>query len=122
MQQGVGRNARDEPEKESRSTQTVFRRRSKVAARRVRRRIRSVMDRAVAMEYVDLQPGWGRHQRRPCQAAPCQGPHPALPYRDLPPALQTVWDSGASPSGEAGLSDAGPDGLPLRGGPGHDLG
>ena len=33
MQQGMGMNARDEPEKESRSTQTMFWHRSEVAAR-----------------------------------------------------------------------------------------
>ena len=92
------------------------------AARRVRQRIRSVMDRAVAMEYVDLQPGGGRHQRRPCQATPCQGlpPCPALqgPARSAPDGLGLR----SQPIGEAGLSDAGIDGLPLRRGPGYNLG
>ena len=79
-------------------------------ARRVWQRIR------------DLQPGGGRHQRRACQAAPCQGPPPC-------PALQGPARSSPDgpgvhrqPVGEAGLPDAGPDGMPLRGGSGYDLG
>ena len=83
-------------------------------ARRGRQRIRAVMDRAVAMEYVDYNPAGRRHQCRPCQTAPRQEPPPC-------PALQGSARGSPSSarfhrerSGEAGLRDAGTYGLPLR--------
>ena len=91
-------------------------------AKRVRQRIRSVMDRAVAMEYVDFNPA-GDAINAALPKQPSGGAH----HR----ALTLRGASGSSPGcaglqslrvGEAGLRDAGADGLPLRGGPGHDLG
>ena len=91
-------------------------------AKRVRQRIRSVMDRAVAMEYVDYNPAGDAINAALAQAAQRRGSPPRPPLRGA---------SGSSPGcaglqslriGEAGLRDAGADGLPLRGGPAHDLG
>ena len=69
-----------------------------------------------------LQPGGRRHQRRPSQAAWCQEAPSA-------PALQgsagiSPGRSGVQhqPDGEARFRDARVDGLPLRRGPGNDLG
>ena len=67
-------------------------------ARRVRQRIRSVMDRAVAREYADYNPaddaikgGLGKQRR-------VKNHHRALPYGDLPAALRAVRASTSSPA------------------------
>ena len=83
-------------------------------ARRVRQRVRAVMDRAVAMEYVDFNPAGDAINAALAKQRRVKNHHPALPYRDLPAALQAVRESTASVAGQAGLRDAGTDGLPLR--------
>ena len=67
-------------------------------ARRVRQRIRAVMDRAVAMEYIDYNPAGDAINAALARQRRVRAHHPALPYRDLPAALQTVRESTASPS------------------------
>ena len=67
-------------------------------ARRVRQRIRSIMDRAVAMEYLDYNPAGDAINAALARQRRVKAHHPALPYRDLPAALQTVRESTASPS------------------------
>ena len=72
-------------------------------ARRVRQRIRSVMDRAVSMEHADYNPagdvinGALPRQRR------VRHHHLALPYGQLPAALRAVRESTASPSVKLGF-------------------
>ena len=64
-------------------------------AKRVRQRIRSVMDRAVAMEYVDYNPA-GDAINAALPSQPRAGTHHrALPYGELPAALRAARDSGA---------------------------
>ena len=48
--------------------------------------------------------------------------HPALPYRDLPAALQTVRESTAGMLVRLAFQMLAVTGLPLRGGPWNDLG
>ena len=72
-------------------------------ARRVRQRIRSVMDRAISLKHVDYNPageainGVLAGQRR------TKNHHRALPYGNLPAALQAVRESTASPSVKLGF-------------------
>ena len=65
-------------------------------ARRVRQRIRAVMDRAVAMEYIDFNPAGDAINAALAKQRRVRNHHPALPYRDLPAALQAVRESTAS--------------------------
>ena len=65
-------------------------------ARRVRQRIRAVMDRAVAMEYVDYNPAGDAINAALAKQRRVKNHHPALPYKDLPAALQAVRESTAS--------------------------
>ena len=65
-------------------------------ARRVRQRVRAVMDRAVAMEYVDFNPAGDAINAALAKQRRVRNHHPALPYRDLPAALQAVRESTAS--------------------------
>ena len=65
-------------------------------ARRVRQRIRSVMDRAVALEYIDYNPAGDAINGALAKQRRVRNHHRALPYQDLPAALQTVMDSTAS--------------------------
>ena len=65
-------------------------------ARRVRQRIRAVMDRAVAMEYVDYNPAGDAINGALAKQRRVKKHHPALPYRDLPAALLLIRESTAS--------------------------
>ena len=67
-------------------------------ARRVRQRIRAVMDRAVAMEYVDYNPAGDAINGALTKMHRVRAHHRALPYRELPAALGAVRGSTASPS------------------------
>ena len=67
-------------------------------ARRVRQRIRSVMDRAVALEYVDYNPAGDAINGALAKQRRVRNHHRALPYCNLPAALQAVRESTASPS------------------------
>ena len=64
-------------------------------AKRVRQRIRSVMDRAVAMEYVDYNPAGDAINAALARQPRAVAHHRALPYGELPAALQAARDSGA---------------------------
>ena len=65
-------------------------------ARRVRQRIRAVMDRAVAMECVDYNPAGDAINAALAKQRRVKKHHSALPYKDLPVALQAVRESTAS--------------------------
>ena len=67
-------------------------------ARRVRQRIRSVMDRAVALEYIDYNPAGDAINGALVKHRRTKNHHRALPYGDLPQGLQTVRESTASRS------------------------
>lgn len=67
-------------------------------ARRVRQRIRSVMDRAVALEYIDYNPAGDAINGALVKHRRTKNHHRALPYGDLPQALQSVRESTARPS------------------------
>ena len=67
-------------------------------ARRVRQRIRSVMDRAVALEYVDYNPAGDAINGALAKQRRVRNHYRALPYCNLSAALQAVRESTASPS------------------------
>ena len=67
-------------------------------ARRVRQRIRSVMDRAVALEYMDYNPAGDAINGALAKQRRVSNHHRALPYGELPEALQAVRESTAGPS------------------------
>ena len=67
-------------------------------ARRVRQRIRSVMDRAVALEYIDYNPAGDAINGALVKHRRTKNHHRALPYGDMPQALQAVRQSTARPS------------------------
>ena len=67
-------------------------------ARRVRQRIRAVMDRAVSMEYVDYNPAGDAINGALPRQRRVKEHHRALPYGRLPAVLQAVRESTASPS------------------------
>ena len=64
-------------------------------AKRVRQRIRSVMDRAVAMEYVDYNPAGDAINAALARQPRAVAHHRALPCGELPAALRAARDSGA---------------------------
>ena len=72
-------------------------------ARRVRQRIRSVMDRAIALEYVDYNPAGDAINGALARQRRTKNHHRALPYGRLPAALQAVRESTASPSVKLGF-------------------
>ena len=72
-------------------------------ARRVRQRIRSVMDRAVALEYVDYNPAGDAINGALAKQRRVKEHHRALPYGKLLAALQAVRESTASPSVRLGF-------------------
>ena len=67
-------------------------------ARRVRQRIRAVMDRAVALEFADYNPAGDAVNGALAKLPRVKAHHRALPYRELPAALQAIRDSTASSS------------------------
>ena len=72
-------------------------------ARRVRQRIRAIMDRAVALEYVDYNPAGDAIKGALAKQRRVKNHHRALPYGKLPAALQAVRESTASPSVKLGF-------------------
>ena len=72
-------------------------------ARRVRQRVRAVMDRAVALEYVDYNPAGDAIKAALAKQRRVKNHHRALPYGNLPAALQAVRESTASPSVKLGF-------------------
>ena len=72
-------------------------------ARRVRQRVRAVMDRAVALEYVDYNPAGDAIKAALAKQRRVKNHHRALPYGKLPAALQAIRESTASPSVKLGF-------------------
>ena len=72
-------------------------------ARRVRQRVRAVMDRAVALEYVDYNPAGDAIKAALAKQRRVKNHHRALPYGNLPAALHAVRESTASPSVKLGF-------------------
>ena len=72
-------------------------------ARRVRQRIRSVMDRAIALEYVDYNPAGDAINGALARQRRTKNHHRALPYGNLPAALQAIREFTASPSVKLGF-------------------
>ena len=72
-------------------------------ARRVRQRVRSVMDLAVALEYVDYNPAGAAINGALARQRRVKVHHRAIPYSSLPAALQAVRESTASPSVKLGF-------------------
>ena len=67
-------------------------------ARRVRQRVRAVMDRAVALGYIDFNPAGDAINGALTRMPRVRAHHRALPYQELPAALEAVRGSTASPS------------------------
>ena len=65
-------------------------------ARRVRQRIRAVMDRAVALEYVDYNPAGDAINGALAKMPRIKSHHRAAPYKELPGALRAIGASTAS--------------------------
>ena len=65
-------------------------------ARRVRQRIRAVMDRAAALDYIDFNPAGDAINAALAKQPRVKRHHRALPYRQLPAALQAVRASTAN--------------------------
>ena len=65
-------------------------------ARRVRQRIRAVMDRAIALEYADNNPAGDAINGALTKMPRLRAHHRAAPYVELPEALRTVRESTAS--------------------------
>ena len=91
-------------------------------ARRVRQRIRAVMDRAAALGFIDYNPAGDVINAALAKQPRVKNHHRALPYARLPAALCAVRESTANASVKLAFRDAGAHRLPLRRGPGHDLG
>ena len=72
-------------------------------ARRVRQRVRAVMDRAVALEHVDYNPAGDAIKAALAKQRRVKDHHRALPYGNLPAALQAVRESTASASVKLGF-------------------
>ena len=67
-------------------------------ARRVRQRIRAVMDRAAALEFIDYNPAGDVINAALAKQPRVKNHHRAPPYASLPAALRAVQESTASPS------------------------
>ena len=72
-------------------------------ARRVRQRIRAIMDRAVALEYIDYNPAGDAIKAALPKMRRVKEHHRALPYGELPAALQSVRGSTAHSSVKLGF-------------------
>ena len=72
-------------------------------ARRVRQRVRAVMDRAVALEYVDYNPAGDAIKAALAKQRRVKNHHRAIPYGNLPAALHAVRESTASPAVKLGF-------------------
>ena len=67
-------------------------------ARRVRQRVRAVMDRAVALGYIDFNPAGDAINGALTRMPRVRAHHRALPHQELPAALEAVRGSTGSPS------------------------
>ena len=67
-------------------------------ARRVRQRIRAVMDRAVALEYIDSNPAADAIITVLGKTSRIRAHHRSAPYGELPAVIQAIRECTASPS------------------------
>ena len=67
-------------------------------ARRVRQRVRAVMARAIALEYIENNPAGEGVDAALAKLPRIKAHHPALPYAQLPAALKAVRESSATPA------------------------
>ena len=67
-------------------------------ARRVRQRVRAVMARAIALEYIENNPAGEGVDAALAKLPRIKAHHPALPYAQLPAALKAVRESPATPA------------------------
>jgi integrase len=67
-------------------------------ARRVRQRVRAVMARANALEYIEHNPAGEGIDAALAKLPRIRAHHPALPYAQLPAALRAVRESTATPA------------------------
>ena len=67
-------------------------------ARRVRQRVRAVMARAIALEYIENNPAGEGVDAALARLPRIKAHHPALPYAQLPAALEAVRESTATPA------------------------
>lgn len=72
-------------------------------ARRVRQRTRAIMDRAVALEYIDYNPAGDAINGALLRQRGVKKHHRPLPYRDLPASLRAVRGSSTSPTAKLGF-------------------
>lgn len=72
-------------------------------ARRVRQRVRAVMARAIALEYIENNPAGEGIDAALAKLPRIKAHHPALPYAQLPAAIRAVRESTATPSVKLGF-------------------
>ena len=72
-------------------------------ARRVRQRVRAVMSRAIALEYIENNPAGEGIDAALVKLPRIKAHHPALPYAQLPAALKAVRASTATPAVKVGF-------------------
>ena len=72
-------------------------------ARRVRQRVKAVMARAIAMEYVEFNPAGEGIDAALAKLPRIKAHHKALPYVQLPAALKAVRESPATPTVKLGF-------------------
>ena len=72
-------------------------------ARRVRQRVRAVMARAIALEYIEHNPAGEGIEAALARLPRVKAHHAALPYTQLPAALRAVRESPATPAVKLGF-------------------
>ena len=72
-------------------------------ARRVRQRVRAVMARAIALEYIENNPAGEGIDAALAKLPRIKAHHAALPYAQLPAALKAVRESPATPAVKLGF-------------------
>ena len=72
-------------------------------ARRVRQRVRAVMARAIALEYIENNPAGEGIDAALAKLPRIKAHHAALPYAQLPAALKAVRESSATPAVKLGF-------------------
>ena len=72
-------------------------------ARRVRQRVRAVMARAIALEFIENNPAGEGIDAALAKLPRIKAHHPALPYAQLPVALEAVRESTATPAVKLGF-------------------
>ena len=72
-------------------------------ARKVRQRVRAVMARAIALEYIENNPAGEGIDAALARLPRIKAHHPALPYAQLPAALKAVRGSTATPAVKLGF-------------------